>query len=304
MAKFLTATSDRWPALPLKEWRDTYQTLHLWTQIVGKVRLTLSPPLNHWWHVSLYVNERGLTTGPVPYPPGLFEIQFYFLKHVLEIRSSEGKVVSRPLAAEPVANFYAAAQDLWKSAGIDAAINPRPQEIPGAVPFDQDFAHCSYDPEYANRFWRILVSTSKVMQEFRSKFIGKCSPVHFFWGGCDLACTRFSGRPAPPRKGIIQGPAYSHEVCSAGFWPGGNGPGDNSMEAAFYSYTIPAPEGLASAKVRPAKAGWNTQMGEFILMYDDVRLSATPEADLLDFYQSTYQAGATLGKWDRAALEG
>ena len=293
--------SVSWPALPLQEWQDTYKTLHMWTQIVGKVRMTLSPPLNHWWHVTLSVNERGLTTGPVPYPAGLFEIQFDFLRHTLEIRTSADKHVIRPLAAESVASFYSGTRELWKSVGIDVEINPRPQEIPGAVPFDQDFANCSYDAEYANRFWRILMSASKVMQQFRSRFIGKCSPVHFFWGGCDLACTRFSGRPAvPPRKGIIQGPAYSHEVSSIGFWPGGGG-----IEApAFYSYAIPVPAGLENAQVRPAKAGWNSQMGEFIFLYDDVRLSDSPEEDLLEFFQSTYAAGASLGKWDRAALEG
>jgi hypothetical protein len=292
--------SERWPALPLQEWQDTYRTLQLWTQVIGKVRMTLSPPLNHWWHVTLYVNELGLTTGPIPYPPGLFEIQFDFVKHALEIRTSAGTTALRPLIAESVASFYKGVWQLFASLGISVQINPQPQELPGAVPFDRDFANCSYDAAYANRFWRILLSTSKVMQQFRSRFIGKCSPVHFFWGGCDLACTRFSGRPAkPPRKGIIQGPAYSHEVCSVGFWPGGGG-----VDApAFYCYTIPVPAGLENAKVGPAKAGWNSQMGEFIFLYDDMRLSDSPEADLLEFFQSTYDAGATLAKWDRAALE-
>lgn len=291
--------SERWPSLPLKEWRDTYVTLHMWTQIAGKIRMTLSPSLNHWWHVTLYVNARGLTTGPVPYQQGLFEIQFDFQRHSVEVRTSEGSDASRPLVAESVASFYGGTMELLASLGIVVNINPKPQEVPGAVPFDQDFAHCSYDAGYANRFWRILISTSQVMQQFRAGFIGKCSPVHFFWGSCDLACTRFSGRPAPSRKGAISGPAYSHEVCSAGFWPGGgavDGP-------AFYSYTVPQPAGLDKAQVRPQAASWNPQLSEFILMYDDVRQAASPEDALYEFIESTYNAGANLAGWDRAALE-
>jgi hypothetical protein len=208
-------------------------------------------------------------------------------------------MASRPLQAESVANFYQGMMESLASVGIEAKINLKPQEIPGALPLDKDFANCSYDGEYANRFWRILVSTSKVMQQFRGKFIGKCSPVHFFWGSCDLACTRFSGRLAPPRKGVISGPAYSHEVSSAGFWPGGgavDGP-------AFYAYTIPQPAGLEAAEVKPKEAKWNPQLSEFILMYDDVRLSSSPEEALYAFFESTYAAGARLAKWDRAALE-
>jgi hypothetical protein len=290
---------QRWPALPLNEWQDTYRTLHMWTQIVGKIRMTFSPPLNHWWNVTLYVNSRGLTTGAVPYALGIFEIQFDFEKHALEIRTSEGACVSRPLKREPVASFYESISETLTSLGIAVKINLRPQEVPDAVPFDRDFVHRSYDAEHANRFWRILISSSKVMERFRARFIGKCSPVHFFWGSCDLACTRFSGRRAPARKGVISGPAYSHEVCSAGFWPGG-GPVDGP---AFYSYTVPKPDGLENAQVRPAGAKWNTQFSEFILMYDDVRLADSPEETLYEFLESTYDAGARLGQWDRAALE-
>ncbi len=293
------STVDNWPPLPLSEWKDTYRTLHLWTQIVGKIRMTLSPPLNHWWHVTLYVNSRGLTTGPVPYPRGVFEIQFDFQSHALEIWTSEGASTSRPLKPESVADFYHGILERLALLGIDVSVNPRPQELGAAVPFDRDVANCSYNPEYANRLWRILVSTSKAMEQFRGKFVGKCSPVHFFWGSFDLACTRFSGRLAPPRRGVISGPAYSHEVCSAGFWPGGgaiDGP-------AFYSYTIPQPPGLDAAQVRPAEAKWNKDLSEFILMYDDMRVAAAPEQALLEFFESTYDAGARLAKWDQTALE-
>src|ERR1039457_6345193 len=213
--------SERWPPLPLDQWQKTYRTLHMWTQIVGKVRMTLSPPLNHWWHVALYVNSRGLTTGPIPYPPGVFEIQFDFQKHEVNISTSQGPSASRPLRGESVANFYTGIFEALASRGIVVEINLIPQEVAGALPFDRDYVNCSYDPQYANRLWRILVSSAKVLQRFRAALTGKCSPVHFFWGSFDLACTRFSGRPAPARKGVISGPAYSHEVSSAGFWPGG-----------------------------------------------------------------------------------
>jgi len=290
--------SQRWPPLPLNEWQDTYTTLHMWTQIVGKIRMTLSPSLNHWWHVTLYVNSRGLTTGPVPYPLGIFEIQFDFQKHTVQISTSEGTGAVWPLKAESVASFYGGISEALRSLGIAVNINLKPQEVAGAVPFDRDFANCSYDPEYAHRFWRILVSSGKVMEQFRAKFIGKCSPVHFFWGSCDLACTRFSGRLAPPRRGVISGPAYSHEVCSAGFWPGAG-----LGAPAYYSYTVPKPDGLEQAQVRPAEAGWNAQLSEFILMYDDVRRADSPEQTLYEFLESTYDAGARLAKWDRATLE-
>lgn len=294
------AEPSAWPALPLAEWQDTYRTLHLWTQIVGKIRMSRCAPLNHWWHVSLYVNSRGLTTGPIPHPKGgTFEIQFDFCKHALDISSSEGLLLSRPLRAEAVAEFYQATLASMRAAGIPVEINTKPQELPDPVPFEHDFANHSYDPEYANRFWRILLSTAKVLERFRGKFIGKCSPVHFFWGSFDLACTRFSGRPAPPRKGVISGPAYSHEVSSAGFWPGGgavNGP-------AFYAYFVPQPAGIEHAHIRPSAAAWNTALSEFILMYEDMRHAQSPDEMLYEFFESTYAAGATLGRWDRAALE-
>jgi hypothetical protein len=271
----------------------------MWTQIAGKIRMALCPPLNHWWNVTFYVNSRGLTTGPVPYPQGTFEIQFDFQKHDLSISTSQGAMVSRPLRAESVASFYAGIFEILNSLSIAVEINVKPQEVADAVPFDKDDKHCSYDPEYAHRFWRVLVSSAKVFERFRARFIGKCSPVHFFWGSFDLACTRFSGRLAPPRKGVISGPAYSHEVCSAGFWPGGgvvDGP-------AYYSYTIPQPAGIEKESIRPAAASWNPQLSEFILMYDEVRQADPPEQALFEFLESTYAAGARLAKWDRAALE-
>ncbi len=291
--------ADHWPPLPLLEWQDTYRTLHLWTQIAGKIRMALTPPLNHWWHVSLYVNTRGLTTGPVPYQDGVFELQFDFTKHELLVSTSNGRAVSRPLQPEPVATFYRALFDLLASVGIAVEINPKPQELPDPILFDRDQIHRAYEPEPVTRFWRVLLSSAKVLDRFRGRFIGKCSPVHFFWGSFDLACSRFSGRLAPPRKGVISGPAYSHEVCSAGFWPGGSG----IDGPAYYSYTVPQPPGIEKAVVCPAAARWDPRLSEFILMYDDVRLSASPEQTLYDFLESTYDAGATLGKWDRRSLE-
>jgi hypothetical protein len=291
--------SELWPALLLDEWRPTYRTLHMWTQIVGKIRMTLTPPLNHWWHVTLYVNPSGLTTGPIPCPAGVFEILFDFQRHELTIVTSEGIRLSRSLCPQSVAAFYRNIMDALGTLGIAVEIQPKPQEVADAVPFDQDEADCFYDADAAHRFWRILVSSSKVLERFRSKFLGKCSPTQFFWGSFDLACTRFSGRLAPPRKGVISGPAYSHEESSAGFWPGGgavDGP-------AYYAYTIPRPDGLETAAIRPAAAKWNAELSEFILMYDDVRAADSPEETLYEFLASTYEAGATLGKWDRATLE-
>jgi len=288
-----------WPALPLDAWLDTYATLHMWTQIAGKIRLTLSPPVNHWWHTALYVNARGLTTSAIPYGAGAIEIQFDFIGHQLQILSSDGNRQSLPLAAEPVAAFHRKLMSTLRSLGIDVAINEKPQEVPRAIPFDQDLTHAAYDPDYANRWWRILLSTATVLSEFRSRFIGKCSPVHFFWGSFDLCCTRFSGRSAPPRKGVITSEAYSHECISAGFWPGGGPiPG-----AAFYSYTAPQPAGLQDEPLQPAAAFWHKDLSEFILMYDDVRQAESPRAALLEFLESTYAAGAKLANWDRAALE-
>jgi hypothetical protein len=284
---------ERWPPLPLNEWKDTYHTLHLWTQIVGKIRMTLSPPLNHWWHVALYVNSRGLTTGPIPWPGGIFEIQFDFQNHELTISASNGQFTSRPLLPESVAAFHRGVIDALASLRIDVSINTKPQELPDPVPFEEDHANCSYDAPRVHDFWQILVSSAKVFERFRGRFPGKCSPVHFFWGSFDLACTRFSGRPAPPRKGVISGPAYSHEVCSAGFWPGGgavDGP-------AYYAYAVPQPAGIENQQVRPEAASWNPQLSEFVLMYDDVRRAESPDEALYAFLESTFEAVARVANW-------
>jgi hypothetical protein len=286
--------SEPWPALPLSAWEETCRNLHMWTQVVGKIRMALTPPSNHWWHVTLYVDTRGLTTSPIPYGAGAFEIRFDFHEHRLEVAASDGSLWRMPLEAEPVAAFYRKLMGGLASLGIEVSINTVPQEVADPVPFERDERHAAYDRDAVHRFWQILLSTSLVLQEFRSHFTGKCSPVHFFWGSFDLACTRFSGRlAAPPRRGAISAPAYSHEVISAGFWPGGgavDGP-------AFYSYTVPQPPGLEAEPVRPAAAGWNHNLSEFILMYEDVRRAGSPRAALLDFLDSTYAAGARLAAW-------
>jgi hypothetical protein len=294
-------TREGWPALPLEEWKDTCATLHMWTQVVGKVRMALTPTVNHWWHVPLYVSPRGLTTSAIPYTAGDFDIEFDFLDHQLIMRTSPGEVRRLPLAAQSVAVFYRDVMSALRSLGIDLRIWTMPVEVPNPVPFDQDYGHASYDPEYAGRLWRILLSVDTVFREFRSGFLGKCSPVHFFWGSFDLAVTRFSGRRAPERPGAdaITREAYSHEVISAGWWPGGAGiPGP-----AFYAYAAPEPPGLRDARIRPDNASYNAELSEFLLMYDDVRGAASPRRALLDFLQSTYEAGADLAGWDRAALE-
>ncbi|HWE49031.1 MAG TPA: DUF5996 family protein [Bryobacteraceae bacterium] len=285
--------SDLWPSLPLNEWQETYRTLHMWTQAVGKIRLALAAPLNHWWHVTLYVNAQGLTTGPVPFPAGFFEIQFDFQEHQLSICTSPGGKTSRPLRAEPVAVFYRALMDSLAALGIEVAINPKPQEIADAIPLDQDQTHCSYDARRVRDLWQILMSGAKVFEKFRGQYIGKCSPVHFFWGSFDLACSRFSGRRAPPRKGVISGPAYSHEVWSAGFWPGG-GAVDSP---AYYAYVVPQPAGIEKAEIRPDAAKWNAGMSEFVLLYDDVRQAESPEETLFEFLASTFDAASRLGNW-------
>ena len=292
----MSAPALSWPALPLDAWSDTYATLQLWTQIVGKVRLALTPKVNHWWNVTLYVNARGLTTSPMPNAAETAEIQFDFIDHRLDIFTSSGRDASIPLRPQTVADFYRQLLATLDSLGVHVAINPKPQELPNPIPFDQDTVHGAYDCEYAHRFWRILLSTGQVLEEFRARFIGKSSPVHFFWGSFDLACTRFNGKPAPPRPGVITGEAYSHECISAGFWPGmGFG------QAAFYSYTAPAPPGLSEDP--PSKKFWNAQLSEFVLPYEEVRTSPDPRATLLDFFQSTYESGANKAGWDRAALE-
>ena len=287
-----------WPELPLAEWMDTYQTLHMWTQIVGKIRLGLAPLQNHWWNCALYVNSRGLTTSPIPYNNGCFELQFDFLDHQLALQTSSGEQRALKLAPKSVAVFYRELFDLLRGAGIAATINPKPQEIPNPVPFDADEVHKSYDPEYANRLWRILLSTNDVFQEFRSRFVGKCSPVHFFWGSFDLCCTRFSGRKAPPRKGVITSEAYSHECSSLGWWPGGG----DVKGPAFYVYMAPEPQDYNN-RPKLQNGFYSDQMHEFFLMYDDVRSSKSPRTEILEFAQKTYEAGAELAAWDRAALE-
>jgi hypothetical protein len=296
-----TQQPELWPALPLSEWADTYATLHMWTQVVGKVRLALSPRVNHWWEVPLYVSARGLTTSPIPYENGIFEVQFDFIDHKLDIMTTAGEIRSLPLVPRTVADFYAEFMEMIHSLGIDVRIWRMPVEVPNPIRFDQDRTHASYDPEYAHRLWRILVTVDSVFKEFRSRFIGKTSPVHFFWGSFDMAVTRFSGRRAPERPGAdsINREAYSHEVISVGFWPGGG----DTKDTAFYAYAAPEPVGFGDHPVRPAKAFYNKQMSEFFLMYDDVRAADSPRDALLEFCQSTYEAGADLGHWDRANLE-
>jgi len=297
------AANDRfWPSLPIKEWEPTRATLHMWTQMVGKVHLALSPRVNHWWEIALHVCARGLTTSPIPYQGGIFELRFDFIDHKLLLETSGGTVDSLPLEPRSVADFYAAFMAMLARAGIHVKIWTMPVEIPDPLPFDQDRVHASYDPDYANRFWRILATVNTLATEFRSRFIGKSSPVHFFWGSFDLAVTRFSGRRAPERPGAdaTTREAYSHEVISAGFWPGSAASG---TDAAFYSYTAPAPDGLARVAVRPSQAFWSPQFSEFLLMYEDVRSAAAPQKPLLEFFESTYEAGAALAQWDRASLE-
>ncbi len=302
MAKFvLSDDPECWPALPLSEWKDTCATLHMWTQVVGKVRLMLTPLVNHWWNVPLYVTARGLTTSRIPYGASAFELRFDFLAHQLVLETSEGTVKTLALQPQTVAAFYQSCMEMLHSEGIEVKIWPVPVEVPNPIPFDQDTVHASYDAAMAERFWRILLSVDAVFQDFRAEFIGKVSPVHFFWGSFDLAVTRFSGRKAPERPGAdpVTREAYSHEVSSVGFWPGGGGVPD----AAFYSYAAPSPQGFAEARVRPDAAHWDKGVGEFLLMYEDVRTSASPSRALLEFCRSTYQAAARFGQWDRGALE-
>jgi len=289
---------ELWPSLPLDSWKDTYDTLHMWTQIVGKIRLKLSPPVNHWWHCALYVSACGLTTSAMPYQDRLVEIEFDFLHHKLEIRTSNGLIRSFALEPRSVADFYEELMTTLSSMGIKVDIFTKPQEVPNPIPFEQDHEHSSYDGVYAQRFWRILNQTSVIFEEFRGRFIGKCSPVNFYWGSLDLAVTRFSGRRAPERQGadLVTREAYSHECISAGFWPGAG-----LGEPAFYSYTAPAPSGLDQ---QPIKTGsYSAKLGEFLLPYKDVRTSSSGRQILLDFLQTTYEAGAELANWDRKALE-
>jgi hypothetical protein len=300
----LHAVADQpecWPRLSLDSWKDTYATVHMWTQMVGKVRLRLTPLVNHWWNVPLYVTARGLTTSRIPYGQRAFELWFDFIRHQLVIETTDGILKTVPLVPRSVAEFYREFMGMLGSAGIEVKIWRMPVEIPNPIPFDQDHTHRSYDPAAVERFWRILLSVDAVFSQFRSGFIGKCSPVHFFWGSFDLAVTRFSGRRAPERPGAdaMTREAYSHEVSSVGFWPGGG----DVKDAAFYSYTVPEPQGFKEAPVRPNASYYEKQLGEFLLMYEDVRNAGSPTASLLEFCQSTYEAGASLGNWDRHVLE-
>lgn len=290
-----------WPSLPLDSWKETYATLHMWTQIVGKIRLNLTSVINHWWNVPLYVTARGLTTSRIPYGERSFELWFDFRRHHLGLETNDGVLKTLHLGPRSVDDFYQEVMSMLRAAGIEVKIWPMPVEIPDPIPFDRDRQHASYDPKSVETFWRILQSVDSVFHQFRSEFVGKASPVHFFWGSFDLAVTRFSGRPAPERPGAdaITREAYSHEVSSVGFWPGGG----DVKDAAFYSYAAPEPRGFKEARVHPDAATYNKQLGEFLLMYEDVRRAASPSIALLDFCRSTYDAAAELGNWDRKSLE-
>jgi hypothetical protein len=292
---------DPWPELPLAAWQDTHATLHMCTQVVGKVRLALTPRINHWWEVPLYVNARGLTTSAIPYGDRIFEVQFDFIAHQLIIQTSWGSSKTLALRPQSVAAFYTEFMAVLHSLGIDVKIWTMPVEVPNPVAFEKDTQHASYDPEFAHRFWQILILCENIFQEFRAAFIGKSSPIHFFWGSFDLCVTRFSGRRAPERPGAdpVTREAYSHEVISAGFWPGGNG----IDGPAFYAYAAPEPAGFAAQPAQPAAAFYHPQMKEFLLMYDDVRRAPSPRQALLSFLQSTYEAAANLAHWDRKELE-
>jgi hypothetical protein len=297
----LTDAPHCWPALPLAHWQSTRDTLHLWTQIVGKIRLALTPRVNHFWNVPLHVDARGLTTGAIPYADRAFELRFDFVDHRLVLQTTAGEVEAIALAPRSVASFYRDVMRMLRAAGIDVTIWTMPVEIPDPVRFDDDDLHASYDADAAARFWRILVTVNHVFDEFRSRFIGKSSPVHFFWGSFDLAVTRFSGRRAPERPGAdaIMREAYSHEVSSVGFWPGGGSVAD----AAFYAYAAPEPSGFRDSRIMPAQAAYDSTLSEFIVMYDDVRAARAPTAVLLAFCETTYAAAADLAGWNRAELE-
>ena len=290
-----------WPALPLDEWWETRDTLHRWTQIAGKIRMKLTPAVNHFWHVPLYVSARGLTTSLVPYGDRWLELEFDFIAHQLHIRTNDGVQRDVALAPRTVADFYAEVFDVLGQLRIECPIWPVPAECEDTIRLDRDEQHKSYDADYAQRFWRVLALSHEVLSAFRGGFIGKCSPVHFFWGSFDLAVTRFSGRRAParPEADAITREAYSHEVSSVGWWPG-----DTRLpKASFYAYAAPEPAGFRTAAINPSATYYSEQLGGFYLHYDDMRLAPDPEQTLLDFCKSTYEAAATLGQWDRAALE-
>jgi hypothetical protein len=300
------SSNAQWPDLPLSAWSDSCDTLHLWTQIAGKVVLKLTPLVNHWWNVTFHVGARGIARRAIPYQGRVFDIVFDFLDHRLDIETNDGRRESLPLRPMTVADFYAAFMECLQRLGIDVDIWTIPCEIAECVAFDQDRTHAQYDPEYVSRFHQALVQSTRVMHEFRSRFIGKVSPVHFFWGSFDLAVTRFSGRTAPPPKGHTpnvadwaMAEAYSHECSSCGFWPGNGGFG----QAAFYVYAYPEPEGYGDTRLTVSAGAYNKDVGQFILPYDTVRQARDPDALLLGFLQETYAAAANLAKWDRAALE-
>ena len=301
----LAETDEPWPELPWREWTPTISTLHMWVQIVGKVRMALAPPLNHWWHVPLYVSSRGLTTSSIPYRHRHFQVDFDFLDHRLDVTDSDGRSFTIPLLPQSVARFYREFMGGLHGLGIDVRIWPRPVEVADAISFDADEQHASYEPRHAQSLWRGLLQADRVMKVFQTGFVGKASPVHFFWGGFDLAASRYSGRPAPLHPGGIPNcptwvmeEAYSREETSIGWWPS-----DEEHGPAFYSYAYPEPEGYRSAPVRPSEAFFDTRLGEFVLPYEAVRRAADPDAAAQEFLQSTYEAGADLGGWDRSTLE-
>jgi hypothetical protein len=296
-----TSTEEIWPPLPFGEWQDSCETLHMWMEIIGKVKLALCPFLNEWWEVSFFVSARGLTTSIIPYGDGVFEINVDFIDHDLIIQTSGGASKQLPLRPQSVADFHAEFMAALNELGIRVAISMLPSEVANPIRFDQDRTHASYDATYAHRWWQILVQTDKVLQRFRSPFVGKASPIQFFWGTFDLSETRFSGRPAspPPGSDIIYRLSEDQENYACGFWPGNGGFG----EAAFYAYVYPPPDGIASASIRPDAAFWDGKLGEFVLKYEDLRQASSPEEMLLDFFQTTYEAGASLAHWDRDLLE-
>lgn len=302
----MTSQDEYWPSLPLAEWKDTYETLHRWVQIVGKIRLKQSPWINHSWHVTLYPTARGLTTSQMRHGARTFQIDFDFIGHQLLIVSSDGRTESVALRPRTVADFYREVMKKLKTLDLPVDIYRRPNELEDATPFDEDEMHRAYDAEYAARCWRIMAQSACIFRQFRARFIGKSSPVHFFWGSFDLAVTRFSGRRAPPHPGNmphlpdwVAREAYSHEVSSLGFWPGGGA----VPFPLFYAYAYPQPKGFASAKIRPQTATYRTDVSEFVLPYDDMRKNRSPDSALLEFAQSTYEAAAELGGWDRSSLE-
>jgi hypothetical protein len=300
-------SGERWPALPLDAWRETKDTLHLWTQIVGKVRLALAPMVNHWWQAPLYVNVRGLTTSAMPYRDGAVEARFDFLDHMLHIETSAGTARHVTLEPRSVADFYHETMAALRALGVHVRIHARPVELVDVIPFDRDESHGAYDADAARRFWGVLMQTDRVMHSYRSGFLGKCSPVHFWWGSFDLSCTRFSGRRAPAHPGGIPNcpdyvprEAYSHECMSVGWWPGGGA----VNEPAFYAYVYPEPAGFATASIEPGGvAGYQSELREWVLPYDAVRAAADPDDTVLTFLNSTYDTAATLGGWDRGSLE-